>query len=81
MVENVGMASSLALQAATIHGARAIKRDDEIGSIEKGKYGDIVTCDRNPLEDLSILENPKNIAYVIKDGKIMVRQGKIVYFG
>ncbi|MHA2368114.1 MAG: metal-dependent hydrolase family protein [Candidatus Hodarchaeales archaeon] len=80
MVENVGMTPSQALQAATIHGARAIKRDDEIGSIEKGKYGDIVICDRNPLEDLSILENPKNIAYVIKDGKIMVRQGKIVYF-
>jgi imidazolonepropionase-like amidohydrolase len=41
-------------------------------SFEKEKYADLVICERSPLEDLSMLENPRNIAYVIKDRKIII---------
>ena len=80
MVENVGMTPSQALQAATIESAKAIKMDDMLGSIEQGKFADLVLCDSNPLEEISILEDSKNFAYIIKDGKIMVEHGQITYF-
>lgn len=80
MVENVGMSTSQALQTATIEGARAIKLEEKIGSIELGKIADIVVCDKNPLEDISILEDLRNIIHVIKDGIIMAQKGKLTYF-
>ncbi|MFX0113667.1 MAG: amidohydrolase family protein [Candidatus Hodarchaeota archaeon] len=79
-VENIGMTQSQTLQAAMIRAAEAIKMDNDIGSIEKGKYADLVICERNPLENLATLEEAKNFDYVIKDGKIMVKRGKITYF-
>ncbi|MGC9779468.1 MAG: amidohydrolase family protein [Candidatus Heimdallarchaeota archaeon] len=80
MVENVGMTPSQALQAATIIGAKCVHLDDKIGVIEKGKIADIVICNKNPLEDITIIENPKNFSHVIKDGKVMVEKGVITYF-
>ncbi|MCZ2809336.1 MAG: amidohydrolase family protein, partial [Candidatus Bathyarchaeota archaeon] len=69
-----------ALQAATIESAKAIKMDDMLGSFEQGKFADLIVCNLNPLEEISILEDSKNFAYVIKDGKIMVKHGQITYF-
>ncbi|MHA1156872.1 MAG: amidohydrolase family protein [Candidatus Heimdallarchaeota archaeon] len=80
MVENVGMTPTQALQAATIVGAKCVHLDDKIGVIEKGKIADIVISNKNPLEDISIVENPKNFSHVIKDGKIMVEKGIVTYF-
>lgn len=80
MVENVGMTPVQALQAATIVGAKCVHLDDKIGVIEKGKMADIVISNKNPLEDISVIENPKNFSHVIKDGKIMVEKGIITYF-
>ncbi|NPE09187.1 MAG: amidohydrolase family protein [Asgard group archaeon] len=80
MVENVGMTPAQALQAATIVGAKCVHLDDKIGVIEKGKMADIVISNKNPLEDISVVENPKNFSHVIKDGKIMVEKGVITYF-
>jgi len=80
MVDYVGMTPIQAMQAATIEGAKAIWMDDKIGSIEVGKFADIVVCSKNPLEDISIITNPKNFTHVIKDGKIMVEKGSICYF-
>ncbi len=80
MVENVGMTPTQALQAATIVGAQCVHLDDKIGVIEKGKIADIVISNKNPLDDISVVENPKNFSHVIKDGKIMVEKGIITYF-
>ena len=80
MVDDIGMTPVQAMQAATIEGARAIWLDDKIGSIEKGKLADIVISDKNPLENIDVVVDPKNFSHVIKDGKIMVERGNITYF-
>ncbi|NHJ48167.1 MAG: amidohydrolase family protein [Asgard group archaeon] len=80
MVENVGMSTTQALQTATIESAKAIQLDDKIGSIEIDKIADITICDKNPFDDVSVLEKIKNISYVIKDGIIMAQKGKLTYF-
>jgi imidazolonepropionase-like amidohydrolase len=41
--------------------------DDEIGSLEVGKYADIVAVDGDPSEDITAL---RNIMFVMKGGHI-----------
>jgi imidazolonepropionase-like amidohydrolase len=80
MIHNVGMTTIQALQAATSQASKAIKMEDKIGSIEEGKFADLIVCNGNPIENISILKESKNILYVIKDGIIMAERGKITYF-
>lgn len=80
MVKDVGMTPVQAMQAATIEGAKAIWMEEKIGSIEQGKLADIIISDKNPLEDITILEDITNFSHIIKDGKIMVKKGVINYF-
>ena len=54
--------------------------DEKIGSIEIGKLADIIISKKNPIEDITILENPKNFSYIIKDGKIIAKEGILAYF-
>ena len=41
------------LRAATINGARFLRKDKEMGSIDKGKLADLVLLDSNPLENIN----------------------------
>ncbi len=65
-----GMDEYEAIRTATINAAELLGADDDIGSIETGKYADLVILRDNPLEDISHLHQ---IEYVIKDGRIILR--------
>jgi imidazolonepropionase-like amidohydrolase len=54
-----------AIQAATIVPARAMGLDRESGTVEKGKRGDLILVDGNPLENI---RNIRNVEYVIANG-------------
>jgi imidazolonepropionase-like amidohydrolase len=54
-----------AIQAATIVSARAMGLDKESGTVEKGKRGDVILVDGNPLDDIHQL---RNVEYVITNG-------------
>ena len=55
------------LRAATILGAEAIGFGKQLGSIEDGKFADIVVLNSNPLDDL---RGTVDIRYVMKDGRL-----------
>ena len=55
------------LRAATILGAEAIGFGKLLGSIEEGKFADMVVLNSNPLDDL---RNTADIHYVMKDGRL-----------
>jgi imidazolonepropionase-like amidohydrolase len=78
MVTEVGMSPTEALQCATITAAEAIQLDKDIGSIEVGKVGDVIVVSDNPLHDLTLLEDVKNIEYVIKDAVVVAEKGNLV---
>ena len=62
-----GMTPLQALQSATIQPARMLGADEDIGSIEPGKFADIVALADNPLTDIKAL---RDIRLVMKGGKI-----------
>ena len=66
-----GMTPMDAIKAGTIVGAELVGWDDKLGSIESGKLADIIAVKYNPLEDMSVLENP---ILVIKDGEIIINK-------
>ncbi len=64
MVE-AGMPPIKALQAATIDAARLLGADKNLGSVEAGKFADIVAVSGDPLADIGIM---RNVAFVMKAG-------------
>jgi imidazolonepropionase-like amidohydrolase len=65
-----GMTPLQALRAATGWAAECIGRGDDLGTVEAGKLADIVVVDGDPLADVAVLQNPAQIALVVKGGEI-----------
>ena len=66
MVE-AGMAEMDVLVAATINAADLIDMTDSIGTLETGKYADIIAVDDSPLENIDEL---LDVDFVMKGGKV-----------
>lgn len=56
------------IKAATSNAAKICGKENEIGSVEKGKNADLIIVEGNPLEKLSVL---RNIRKVIKGGDVV----------
>jgi len=67
LMVQAGMPASFALQAATKNAARLLRMDKDVGSVEAGKYADIVAVPGNPLEDISVM---KRVDFVMKGGRV-----------
>lgn len=65
-----GMTPLEAIKAGTINAARLIKADGKTGSLLPGKIANVVIVKGNPLQDITCLEDSKNIKYVFKNGQI-----------
>jgi imidazolonepropionase-like amidohydrolase len=62
-----GMTPLQAIQSATVNAADLLGKSNLLGSIQPGKYADIIAVSGNPLEDIRLLENVK---FVMKEGKV-----------
>jgi hypothetical protein len=56
-----------ALEVASLHGARFIGREQDLGSIEVGKLADFMVLNSNPLVNI---RNTTDIRYVVKGGVV-----------
>jgi imidazolonepropionase-like amidohydrolase len=66
MVET-GMSEMNVIIAATINAADLIDMSDSIGTIEAGKFADIIAVDNSPLENI---EELLDVDFVMKGGKV-----------
>ena len=55
------------LRAATVNGSEILGRSGELGTIEAGKYADLVILAKDPLEDI---RNTTSIRQVMKNGRL-----------
>ena len=62
-----GMTPMQALDAATRSAAQLLDMDAQVGTIEAGKFADIVAVPGNPLNDITVMER---VSFVMKDGVV-----------
>ena len=74
MVE-AGMPPLFTIQAATLHAAQLLKHDKDFGSIEPGKYADVVAVQGNPLADIKLMQK---VNFVMKSGVVYKEGGQAV---
>jgi imidazolonepropionase-like amidohydrolase len=68
LVKDTGMTPARAIQSGTMINAEAMGWQDQIGSIDKGKYADLIAVGGDPLSDITELQRVK---FVMKGGKIV----------
>jgi Tol biopolymer transport system component len=62
-----GMTPMEVLHAATLGSSKTIGRDHQFGSLEPGKFADLLLLDQNPLTDI---HNTLSISSVMKNGRL-----------
>jgi imidazolonepropionase-like amidohydrolase len=72
-VNQLGMAPLAALQTATINAADLMGWSAKTGTLEPGKWADIIAVDKNPLDDIRTLQNMK---FVMKAGVVYKNDAK-----
>lgn len=68
-----GMTPVQVIQAATIEAARLMGWQDRVGSIEAGKFADLVAVQGDPTADITELERVK---FVMKGGHVFKNEFK-----
>jgi imidazolonepropionase-like amidohydrolase len=65
------MSPAKAIQAGTVNNAEIMGWTDRVGSIEKGKYADLIAVSSDPLADITELQRVK---FVMKGGKVILNE-------
>lgn len=63
----MGMTPLQAIQTATVNAADLLGWSDHIGTIEQGKFADMVAVNGDPTKDVTLLQNP---VFVMKGGTV-----------
>jgi len=66
LMVKAGMTPMQAVTAATVTAAEHIGHSRELGSLEVGKFADLIAVAENPLDDIRALER---VVFVMKEGK------------
>jgi imidazolonepropionase-like amidohydrolase len=67
----LGMTPLQAIQTTTINDADLLGWSDRVGTLEPGKYADVIAVDGDPLKDITVLQNVK---FVMKGGEVVKNQ-------
>ncbi len=66
-----------AIRAGTVNGAKLMRREKDIGTVEAGKLADLVLVQGNPLKDIQVLAHADNVQLVMIGGKIQKEAGGV----
>lgn len=71
LVEKIGMPPGEALVAATRVAAEVAGLHHKTGTLERGKYADIIAVKGDPLSNINVITKPDNVVLVMKEGLIL----------
>ena len=66
-VELAGISEMDAIVTATVNGARLLRMEDELGTLEPGKYADLIATATSPLQNIRAL---LDVTFVMKGGAV-----------
>ena len=69
-VDYVGFSVLDTIRCATLGGAKMMGRENEIGSVELGKLGDLLIVDGDVMKDITVLEDRQNFIAVMQGGAV-----------
>jgi len=72
LVKRAGLTPARALQSGTVINARVLGWEGQMGSIEKGKFADLVAVSGDPIADITEMQRVK---FVMKGGRIVRSDG------
>jgi imidazolonepropionase-like amidohydrolase len=64
-----GMTPMQAIQASTLHAARLLHLDQQLGTLEPGKLADVIIVDGDVLNNIEQIADPHNVQLVLKNGE------------
>jgi imidazolonepropionase-like amidohydrolase len=67
----LGLSPLQSIQAATVNASDLLGWADRVGTLEAGKFADIIAVDGDPLADVHVLEN---VRFVMKGGDVIKKQ-------
>lgn len=73
MVELLGMKPLDAITAGTFNNAKAFGWEQEVGSLQPGRWADLLVLDGDPLADIHMLSDRKRITAIYKGGELVPR--------
>lgn len=71
LLVEAGLTPMEAIVTATVNASRHVRMDDEIGTIEAGKFADIVAVDGDPLANISEL---RDMDFVMRGGEVYLSE-------
>ncbi|MBT0667963.1 amidohydrolase family protein [Novosphingobium profundi] len=75
LLVKAGMTPRDAIRAATVNAADLLGASDKVGSVQPGRYADLVAVKGDPFADVTLLEN---MDFVMKGGEVVKAEGKPV---
>ena len=67
-----GLTPMESIVAGTKTAAECLGMEREIGTLERGKYADLLVVDGDPLADVGMLDRQERLLLVMKGGKVVV---------
>jgi imidazolonepropionase-like amidohydrolase len=67
MATRCGLSAAESVRTATANAATLLRREHELGSLEAGKYADVMACAGDPFDDI---EELTRVTFVMKGGQV-----------
>lgn len=77
LMVNAGMTPMAAIKAATVNAADLLGRSDQLGTLEPGKFADLIAVKADPTADVRVLER---VDFVMRHGVAEKRDGQRLPF-
>lgn len=75
MHRQIGMSAMETIVVSTSAGAEALGLAENTGTIEPGKWADLLVVDGDPLVDIAVLQEQSKLLAVFREGRLLVDRG------